>query len=90
MSVLLYLLFSFLQIFSTVQPDPPVGLNWALLNMSLTSTYYDIMLSWKPPESADVEIGWMTLQYEIQYRDASLDQWEVVNVQNNHVMKVQC
>lgn len=63
-----------------MQPDPPVGLNWTLLNVSLTSTYYDIMLSWKPPQSADVEMGWMTLQYEVQYRDVSSDLWEVVGV----------
>ncbi|KAG8010888.1 Growth hormone receptor, partial [Nibea albiflora] len=40
-----------------VQPDPPYSLNWTLLNVSLTGTYYDIMLSWKPPLSADVESG---------------------------------
>lgn len=63
-----------------MQPDPPVGLNWTLLNVSLTGTYYDTMLSWKPPQSADVEMGWMTLQYEVQYRDVSSDLWEVVGV----------
>uniref|UniRef100_UPI0037E916A6 growth hormone receptor b n=1 Tax=Semicossyphus pulcher TaxID=241346 RepID=UPI0037E916A6 len=68
-----------------VQPDPPVGLNWTLLNVSVTGTYYDIMLSWKPPQSADVEMGWMTLQYEVQYRDVSSDQWEVVEpVKSTH------
>lgn len=65
---------------SAVQPDPPVGLNWTLLNVSLTSAYYDIKLSWKPPPSADVEMGWMTLQYEVQYRDVSSDLWAAVRV----------
>lgn len=55
-----------------------MDLNWVLLNVSLTGTHYDIMLSWKPPQSADVEMGWMTLQYEVQYRDSSSDLWEVV------------
>ncbi|XP_045923003.1 growth hormone receptor b isoform X2 [Micropterus dolomieu] len=63
-----------------VQPDPPVDLNWTLLNVSLTGTYYDIMLSWKPPQSADVKMGWMTLQYEVQYRDASSDMFEAVDL----------
>ncbi|KAE8284818.1 Growth hormone receptor [Larimichthys crocea] len=68
-----------------VQPDPPYSLNWTLLNVSLTGTYYDIMLSWKPPQSADVESGWMKLQYEVQYRDISSDLWEVVDlVQSTH------
>ncbi len=48
--------------------------------MSLTGTHYDIMLNWKPPQSADVEMGWMTLQYEVQYRDVSSDVWQVVGV----------
>uniref|UniRef100_A0A7N6AN94 Fibronectin type-III domain-containing protein n=1 Tax=Anabas testudineus TaxID=64144 RepID=A0A7N6AN94_ANATE len=63
-----------------LQPDPPVDLNWVLLNVSLTGTHYDIMLSWKPPQSADVEMGWMTLQYEVQYRDSSSDLWEVLDL----------
>ncbi|XP_068609130.1 growth hormone receptor-like isoform X2 [Brachionichthys hirsutus] len=63
-----------------VQPDPPFGLSWTLLNVSLTGAHYDIMLSWRPPESADVEMGWMTLQYEVQRRDASADQWEALDL----------
>uniref|UniRef100_A0AAQ4PZK3 Growth hormone receptor b n=1 Tax=Gasterosteus aculeatus aculeatus TaxID=481459 RepID=A0AAQ4PZK3_GASAC len=59
-----------------VQPDPPTGLNWTLLNVSLTGTHYDIMLSWKPPESADVGMGWMTLHYNVQYRNVESDLWE--------------
>ncbi|XP_074473217.1 growth hormone receptor b isoform X2 [Sebastes fasciatus] len=66
-----------------VKPDPPVDLNWTLLNVSVTGTYYDIMLSWKPPQSADVEMGWMTLQYEVQYRDVDGDLWEVVDLVKN-------
>ncbi|XP_070781058.1 growth hormone receptor b [Enoplosus armatus] len=86
-----------------VQPDPPVDLNWVLLNVSLTGTYYDIMLSWKPPGSADVETGWMTLQYEVQYRDVSSDLWEAVDLVKsthrslyglqtnvNHEVRVRC
>ncbi|XP_069562236.1 growth hormone receptor-like isoform X1 [Brachyistius frenatus] len=68
-----------------VQPDPPVHLNWTLLNVSLTGNYYDIILSWKPPQSADVEMGWMTLQYDVQYRDVNSDQWEAVGpVKSTH------
>ncbi|XP_019965011.2 growth hormone receptor b isoform X1 [Paralichthys olivaceus] len=59
-----------------VQPDPPFSLNWTLLNVSSTGSNYDIMLSWKPPESADVEMGWMTLQYEFQHRDVNSDLWK--------------
>lgn len=63
-----------------VKPDPPYDLNWTLLNVSSTGTYFDIMLSWKPPQSADVETGWMTLQYEVQYREINSSRWEAVGV----------
>lgn len=65
---------------SAVKPDPPVNLNWTVLNVSVTSTFYDIMVNWKPPQSADVEMGWMTLQYEVQYRNIDSNRWEVVGV----------
>ncbi|XP_034047874.1 growth hormone receptor b isoform X2 [Thalassophryne amazonica] len=64
-----------------VQPDPPVDLNWTLLNVSMTGNFLDIMLRWRPPQSADVETGWMTLQYEVQHRAANSDLWKVVSVE---------
>lgn len=67
-------------IVSAVEPDPPVGLNWTLLNVSLTGTHFDIMVTWRPPDSADVKMGWMTLSYEVQHRSLSSDHWEVVSV----------
>ncbi|KAM8827447.1 growth hormone receptor b isoform 1-T2 [Spinachia spinachia] len=91
------------QVQDIVQPDPPIGLNWTLLNVSVTGTYYDIMLSWKPPESADVEMGWMTLIYDVQYRNVNSDLWEQANLVKvphrsifalrtdvNHEVRVRC
>lgn len=66
--------------FCAVQPDPPVDLNWTLLNVSSTGSYFDVLLNWTPPQSADVKMGWMTLQYEVQYRDSSTDKWTVVGI----------
>ncbi|XP_061554284.1 growth hormone receptor b isoform X2 [Phycodurus eques] len=63
-----------------VQPDPPIGLNWTMLNVSLTGSFYDIMLSWKPPPSADVNMGWMTLQYEVQYRKVHSEHWDTAEL----------
>ncbi|KAM9338387.1 growth hormone receptor b [Symphorus nematophorus] len=68
-----------------VRPDPPISLNWTMLNLSLTNTHYDIRLSWIPPLSADVKMGWMRLEYEVQYRDASSDVWVVLDhVRSSH------
>lgn len=47
--------------------------------MSITGHFYDIMLSWDPPPSADVATGWMTLQYEVQHRSVTSDRWHVVS-----------
>uniref|UniRef100_A0A3B3D661 Fibronectin type-III domain-containing protein n=1 Tax=Oryzias melastigma TaxID=30732 RepID=A0A3B3D661_ORYME len=67
-----------------VEPDPPVGLNWTLLNVSLTGTHFDIMVNWRPPESADVKMGWMTLSYEVQHRSLHSDHWETDLVSSTH------
>ncbi|XP_077479344.1 growth hormone receptor b isoform X2 [Stigmatopora argus] len=63
-----------------VEPDPPLGLNWTMLNVSSTGSYYDIMLSWKPPPSADVKMGWMTLQYEVQQCKEHSDHWDTAEL----------
>nr|XP_033502534.1 growth hormone receptor b isoform X1 [Epinephelus lanceolatus] len=86
-----------------VQPDPPFGVNWTLLNVSLTGTHYDIIVNWKPPQSADVEMGWMRLQYEVQYREVNSDLWEALDLVTsthrsifglqtnvNHEVRVRC
>ncbi|KAF6733030.1 Growth hormone receptor [Oryzias melastigma] len=86
-----------------VEPDPPVGLNWTLLNVSLTGTHFDIMVNWRPPESADVKMGWMTLSYEVQHRSLHSDHWEVTDLVSsthrtlyglqtnvNHEVRVRC
>lgn len=62
-----------------VHPDPPVALNWTLLNISLSGLNYDIMASWEPPPSADVAVGWLTLVYELQFKRRNNSHWKVVS-----------
>ncbi|XP_074063599.1 growth hormone receptor isoform X2 [Macrotis lagotis] len=59
-----------------VQPDPPIGLNWTLLNTSLTGIHADIQVRWGPPPSADVQKGWILLEYELQYKEINDTQWK--------------
>ncbi|XP_061585346.1 growth hormone receptor a isoform X2 [Cololabis saira] len=66
-----------------VRPDPPVSLNWTLLNVSPSGLSYDVMVSWEPPPSADVERGWMRIEYELQYRERNATNWEALEVQPN-------
>ncbi|XP_040010943.1 growth hormone receptor a isoform X2 [Xiphias gladius] len=64
-----------------VRPDPPVSLNWTLLNISPSGLSYDVMVNWVPPPSADVGAGWMRIEYEIQYRERNTTNWESLEMQ---------
>ncbi|XP_044537225.1 growth hormone receptor [Gracilinanus agilis] len=64
-----------------VQPDPPIGLNWTLLNTSLTGIHADIQVRWGPPPNADVQKGWILLEYELQYKEINDTQWKKVRCQ---------
>ncbi|KAM6964865.1 growth hormone receptor a, partial [Aplochiton taeniatus] len=67
-----------------VHPDPPVSLNWTLLNVSRSGLYYDIMMRWEPPPSADVQGGWISLQYEVQHRIRNSTLWDAVSPTHTH------
>ncbi|XP_063113931.1 growth hormone receptor isoform X3 [Cavia porcellus] len=62
-----------------VQPDPPTGLNWTLMNTSATAIYGDIQVRWKPPRSADVKKGWIMLDYELQIKQTNETQWKMMD-----------
>ncbi|XP_028314480.1 growth hormone receptor a [Gouania willdenowi] len=64
-----------------VRPDPPVSLNWTLLNVSPSGLSYDVVVIWTPPPSADVRVGWMRIEYEVQYREINTTNWEALEVQ---------
>ncbi|XP_069555685.1 growth hormone receptor a [Brachyistius frenatus] len=64
-----------------VRPDPPVSLNWTLLNISPSGLSYDVMVNWEPPPSADVRAGWIRIEYEIQYRERNTTNWEALDMQ---------
>nr|AAR25669.1 class I helical cytokine receptor number 6 [Tetraodon nigroviridis] len=66
-----------------VRPDPPVSLNWTLLNISPSGLSYDVIVNWEPPPSADVKAGWMRIEYEIQYRERNSTTWEALEVQRH-------
>ncbi|NXU52483.1 GHR protein, partial [Turnix velox] len=59
-----------------VLPDPPVHLNWTLLNISQTGIHGDIQVRWDPPPTADVQKGWITLEYELQYKEVNETKWK--------------
>ncbi|XP_041925731.1 growth hormone receptor a [Alosa sapidissima] len=62
-----------------VKPDAPVHLNWTLLNVSRSGLHFDIMVHWEPPPSAAIDVGWMTLVYQVQYRQVNASHWETLD-----------
>ncbi|MGH0179715.1 UNVERIFIED_CONTAM: hypothetical protein FKN15_014218 [Acipenser sinensis] len=71
-----------------VVPDPPVGLNWTLLNISQTGQHFDILIQWEPPPSADVKKGWISLVYEPQYRAINMSDWKPLEVERARYQSV--
>ncbi|KAJ7993610.1 hypothetical protein DPEC_G00256410 [Dallia pectoralis] len=71
-----------------VHPDPPVAVNWTLLNVSQSGLHYDIMLRWEPPPSAGVAVGWMTLDYQVQYRKRNSSNWKVLEQEGGTVQSI--
>lgn len=65
-----------------VYPDPPVGLNWTLLNVSRSGLHFDVLVRWTPPPSADVKTGWMSLVYQLQYRVKNNTYWEMQELES--------
>ncbi|XP_063151772.1 growth hormone receptor isoform X2 [Candoia aspera] len=65
----------YFQVEDIVIPDPPVGLNWTVLDTSPIGIYTDIQVTWKPPPSADVRNGWITLLYQLQYKGVNETEW---------------
>ncbi|XP_026883429.2 growth hormone receptor a isoform X1 [Electrophorus electricus] len=71
-----------------VHPDPPVALNWTLLNVSRSGLNFDILVRWAPPPSADVQMGWMSLKYEVQYRPRNGTRWEKMDLESGTQLSI--
>ncbi|KAF7694796.1 growth hormone receptor a [Silurus meridionalis] len=65
-----------------VYPDPPISLNWTLLNISRSRLHFDIMVHWAPPPSAEVHTGWMNLKYEVHYRVQNSSHWDKLDLES--------
>ncbi|XP_051875263.1 growth hormone receptor-like [Pristis pectinata] len=61
-----------------VKPDPPISLNWTLLNISQLGLLADVQMWWEPPPTADIKNGWISLKYEIQYKTSESNHWDSI------------
>lgn len=58
-----------LDVADIVEPDPPFNLTYTLLNDSTCGSSCSVLLSWMYPIAAEVHQGWITLVYELRYRN---------------------
>ncbi|XP_034036939.1 prolactin receptor-like [Thalassophryne amazonica] len=57
-----------LDVADIVQTEAPVNLNYILSDAGGDETGHKVLLSWTYPEPSDLQYGWITLVYELQYR----------------------
>lgn len=89
------------EIGNIVQPYPPRNLSMSYVGNNSSMPY--LLVKWKTPEKADVKIGWMTLKYEVRFREEKKQIWEAQTVSEqtniklfsltpgkNYVIQVRC
>lgn len=61
-----------------VQTEAPVNLTHVLTDAGGDETGHSVLLSWTYPVPSDLQYGWITLVYELQYRRVTEpDNWKV-------------
>ncbi|MCI4393646.1 hypothetical protein PGIGA_G00159820 [Pangasianodon gigas] len=67
-----------LDVAEIVEIDPPFNLTYTLMNTTKGEAGRTVQVSWQYPIAQHVQIGWITLIYELRYRAASEpDSWKV-------------
>nr|XP_046238755.1 growth hormone receptor-like [Scatophagus argus] len=67
-----------LDVAEIVQTEAPVNLSYALTDAGGDEMGHDALLSWTYPVPSDLQYGWITLVYELQYRRVTEpDNWKV-------------
>lgn len=63
---------------SAVEMEAPVNLSYVLAEAGGDEIGHNAQLSWTYPVPSDLQYGWITLQYELQYRRINEpDNWKV-------------
>ncbi|XP_047432220.1 prolactin receptor-like [Mugil cephalus] len=67
-----------LDVVEIVQTEAPVNLTYLLKDAGGDEMGHKVLLSWKYPVPSDLQYGWITLVYELQYRRVTEpDNWKV-------------
>nr|XP_057907719.1 prolactin receptor-like isoform X2 [Doryrhamphus excisus] len=67
-----------LDVAEIVQTEAPVNLTYKLMDVGGDEMGHEVLLSWAYPVPSDLKYGWITLVYELQYRQVSEpNKWKV-------------
>ncbi|KAF7689639.1 hypothetical protein HF521_012992 [Silurus meridionalis] len=67
-----------LDVAEIVEIDPPFNVTYTLMNKSKDEAGHTVLVSWQYPIAQHVQIGWITLIYELRYRAVSEpNNWKV-------------
>eukprot|EP00066_Takifugu_rubripes_P015387 XP_011604653.1 PREDICTED: prolactin receptor-like isoform X1 [Takifugu rubripes] len=67
-----------LDVADIVETEAPVNLTYELSDVGGDETGHNALLTWKYPEPGDLQYGWITLVYELQYRRVTeAENWKV-------------
>ncbi|XP_065110085.1 growth hormone receptor-like [Paramisgurnus dabryanus] len=67
-----------LDVVDIVETDPPFNLTYSILNKTDDESSNIVLVSWLYPIASHVNGGWITLEYELRYRQLSdPDRWKV-------------
>ncbi|KAM4559601.1 prolactin receptor isoform 2-T3 [Odontesthes bonariensis] len=67
-----------LDVADIVQTEAPVNLTYKLTDVGGDEMGHNALLSWEYPVPEDLQYGWITLEYELQYRRVTEpDNWKV-------------
>ncbi|XP_078512815.1 prolactin receptor-like [Lissotriton helveticus] len=64
-----------LDVIDIVEPDPPLNLSGQIVTRENAAF---VQINWNPPVSADVESGWISLVYQLNFRPSALQEdWKI-------------
>ncbi|XP_069483217.1 prolactin receptor [Ambystoma mexicanum] len=73
----------FVDVAYIVQFRPPSN-----VSLSIIDNPPHLLVNWSPPSKADIKSGWVTVEYEVQFKPEKAQEWETLHVGKQRQLKV--
>ncbi|XP_078531061.1 prolactin receptor-like [Lissotriton helveticus] len=73
----------FVDVAYIVQLRPPLN-----VTLSIIDDPPHLLVKWSPPSEADVKSGWVTIEYEVQFKSKKAKEWETLTAGKQRQLKV--